>query len=65
MAFQLGPPSDFPSMLAALRAGNWERAADEMLWVNGATKVTRSRWHATTPKRCETLAAVVRGEASS
>ena len=54
MVYQLGAggASRFARMLAALRAGDYGRAADEML---------DSRWHGQTPARCEALAALMRG----
>ena len=51
MAFQLGSISGFPKMVRALRAGKWERAADEML---------DSRWARQTPVRSEHCARLMR-----
>lgn len=53
-AYQLGVPRllEFHRMLGAVRAGDWGRAADEVL---------RSRWDRETPRRCERVAALLRG----
>lgn len=59
MCFQLGPPYDFPSMLRAIRRGNWQRAAAEMMWSNGLTQDKRSDWWDDTPERCELLAKIM------
>jgi lysozyme len=53
MSFQLGfnRLSLFKKMLSAMREGDFNRAADEML---------DSAWHRQTPKRCEELAKIIR-----
>ena len=59
MAYQLGGPGvrmKFPSFVKAVKAEDWERAADEMLWSNGLRKERRSQWYKDTPKRCQEMA---------
>ena len=53
MCFQLGfnRLSMFKKMLNAMREGDFNRAADEML---------NSAWHKQTPKRCEELSKIMR-----
>lgn len=53
MCFQLGfnRLSLFKKMLNAMREGDFNRAADEML---------NSAWHGQDPKRCEELAKIIR-----
>ena len=52
-AYQLGAPRlmEFRRMLGAVHAGDWQKAADEVL---------RSRWDRETPRRCERVAARLR-----
>jgi lysozyme len=52
MSFQLGIKGvmGFPKMIAAIKAGDWQTASDEML---------NSEWHEETPARCEELAALM------
>lgn len=54
MVFQLGigGVSKFQKMIAAIRERDYNRAADEML---------NSRWARQTPRRCKTLADLMRG----
>lgn len=58
MAYQLGVSGvlRFRKMLAALRSGDREKAAEEMI---------NSKWHAQTPERCERLAKLVREAGSA
>ena len=66
--FQMGPGNakartgvaGFRQFWAALKRGDFERAADEMRWSNGLTKARPSKWHRDTPARCEILARVMR-----
>ena len=47
MAFQLGGEGvrrKFPACVKAIKAEDWDRAADEMLWSNGLLKQRRSQW---------------------
>ncbi len=60
MAYQLGSVIKFPEMVSAVKRGDWDRAADEMLWSNGLKKQRRSQWYKDTPKRCEKMAAAMR-----
>ena len=60
MAFQNGSCVKFPSMVKAVKAGDWDRAADEMLWSNGEKKNRRSAWYKQTPGRCQENADMMR-----
>lgn len=60
MAFQNGSCVKFPSMVNAIKDGDWERAADEMLWSNGLKKNRRSAWYKQTPTRCQENADMMR-----
>ena len=60
MAFQNGSCVKFPSMVNAVKEGDWERAADEMLWSNGLKKNRRSAWYKQTPERCQENADMMR-----
>ena len=53
MCFQLGKPkvSKFNKMFIALKEKNLDKASDEMI---------NSRWHKQTPKRCESLANIMK-----
>ena len=53
MCFQLGKPkvSKFNKMFIALKEKNLDKASDEMI---------NSRWHKQTPKRCESLANIIK-----
>ena len=64
MAFQLGGGGvrKFKSFIKHLKAGEYSKAADEMLWSNGETKNRRSKWYRDTQKRCEEAAEIMRGE---
>ena len=53
MAFQNGSCVKFPSMVQAVKDGDWQRASDEMLWSNGLKKNRRSAWYKQTPRRCQ------------
>ena len=53
MAFQNGSCVKFPSMVKAVKEGDWQRASDEMLWSNGLKKNRRSAWYKQTPGRCQ------------
>ena len=63
MCFQMGSVTKFKSFIAAVKAGDWGRAADEMLWSNGLKKQRRSAWYKETPRRCEKASEIMRGEA--
>lgn len=59
MTFQIGGfgiQSKFPSFVKAVKAEDWDRAADEMLWSNGLKKQRRSAWYKQTPDRCQLMA---------
>ena len=43
-------------MVEAVKSGDWDRAADEMLWGNGLKKQRRSKWYKQTPNRCQDAA---------
>lgn len=60
MGYQLGSVIEFPSMVSAVKRGDWDRAADEMLWSNGLKKQRRSQWYKDTPKRCQKMAGAIR-----
>ena len=60
MAFQNGSCIKFPSMVKAVKEGDWNRAADEMLWSNGLRKKKRSVWYTQTPGRCQENADMMR-----
>lgn len=53
MAFQNGSCVKFPSMVKAVKEGDWKRASAEMLWSNGVLQNRRSRWYKQTPGRCQ------------
>ena len=58
MAFQLGGHgvrSKFPSFVKAVKAEDWDRAADEMLWSNGLLKQKRSQWYVDSPDRAQLM----------
>lgn len=68
MSFQLGGygiRSKFPSFVKAVKAGDWNRAADEMLWSNGLKKERRSQWYKDTPERCQLMSDKMRNGSSS
>ena len=58
MAFNLGKPrlSGFTRMIAAVKAGDWDRAADEAL---------DSRWASQVGDRANEIAAMLRGDGTS
>ena len=59
MAFQIGGfgiQRKFPSFVGAVKDGDYDRAADEMLWSNGLKKQRRSAWYKQTPDRCQLMA---------
>ena len=62
MEFQMGVGGiqKFKSFLQALKDGDWDRAADEMLWSNGLRKQRRSAWYQQTPDRCQEMADIIR-----
>lgn len=62
MVFQMGGGGlrKFPSFIAAVKAGDWDRAADEMLWSNGLKKQRRSAWYKQTKIRCQEAAEAMR-----
>lgn len=63
MAFQIGGHGiqrKFPSFVKAMKAGDHDAAADEMLWSNGKKKQRRSAWWKQTRTRCETMAEKMR-----
>ena len=60
MAYQIGSVTGFPAFCNAVREGDWERAADEMLYRDGLKKDIWSKWHKQTPKRCEGMAELMR-----
>ncbi|MCY4584388.1 MAG: glycoside hydrolase family protein [Chloroflexi bacterium] len=56
MCYQIGSVSGFPSFVKAVKEGDWDRAAKEMLWRNGEKMEVRSRWYKQTSKRCQAAA---------
>ena len=65
MAFQVGGHGvqyKFPSFVKAVKAEDWDRAADEMEWSNGLKKQRRSAWYKQTPDRCADMANKMRGK---
>ena len=60
MCYQMGSVSKFKSFIKHAKAGEWEKAADEMEWSNGETKQRRSAWYKETPERCEEAADAMR-----
>ena len=56
MCYQMGSVKKFPSFIEAVKLGDWNRAADEMLWSNGLRKERRSAWYKETPNRCQRAA---------
>ena len=62
MLFQMGASGvrKFKSFIAAVIEGDWDRAADEMLWSNGLRKQKRSAWYKQTPDRCQEAADAMR-----
>lgn len=59
MAYQMGGykiQRKFPSFVKAMKAEDWDRAADEMLYSNGLRKEKRSAWYQQTPERCQEMA---------
>ena len=61
MAFQLGGGGirKFKNFIAAVKAFNWQRASDEMLYANMETE-RRSAWYKQTPERCQRAADAMR-----
>ena len=61
MAFQLGGGGlrKFKGFIAAVKDGDYDRAADEMLYANVAAK-TQSAWYKQTPERCQGQAGMMR-----
>ena len=53
MCFQLGSCRKFKSFVKHVKLGDFEDAANEMLWSNGKTKQKRSAWYTETPGRCQ------------
>ena len=51
-------------MVKAVKEGDWNRAADEMLWSNGLRKQRRSAWYKQTPNRCQDAADKMRNDDS-
>ena len=62
MIFQMGGGGlrKFPSFIKAVLGGDWDRAADEMLWSNGLKKQRRSAWYKQTKERCQEAADAMR-----
>lgn len=60
MAYQIGSVTGFPAFCNAVRQGDWDRAADEMLYRNGLKKGVWSLWRKQTPKRCQDMAELMR-----
>ena len=63
MAFQMGGygvRKKFPSFMKAVKAEDWDRAADEMMWSNGLKKQKRSQWWHDSSERCELMAEKMR-----
>ena len=63
MAFQMGGygvRKKFPSFMKAVKAEDWDRAADEMMWSNGLKKQRRSQWWNDSWERCELMAEKMR-----
>ena len=59
MAYQMSGykiQKKFPSFVKAMKEGDYDRAADEMLWSNGLRKERRSAWYQQTPERCQEMA---------
>lgn len=63
MCYQMGAGGvrKFKSFIAAVIDGDWDRAADEMLWSNGLRRQRRSAWYKQTPDRCQEAADAMRG----
>jgi len=63
LAYQLGTEglrADFPLFVAAVKRGDWERAAAELLWRDGVRKVDESPYAQQTPARARRYAACLR-----
>ena len=62
MVFQMGGGGlrKFKAFIQAVLDGDWDRAADEMLWSNGLRKKKRSAWYKQTPDRCQDAADAMR-----
>jgi GH24 family phage-related lysozyme (muramidase) len=63
LSYQLGVEQlrvDFPQFVAAVKRGDWERAAAELLWRDGVTKVDESPYAQQTPARARRYAACLR-----
>jgi len=60
MAYQIGSVTGFPAFCNAVREGDWDRAADEMLYRDGLKKDVWSLWRKQTSGRCESMAELMR-----
>ena len=62
MLFQMGAGGvrKFKSFIEAIIRGDWDRAADEMVWSNGLRKKKRSAWYKQTQDRCQEAADAMR-----
>ena len=62
MEYQMGVGGihKFKSFLQALKDGDYDRAADELLWSNGLRKQRRSAWYQQTPERCQEMSDIIR-----
>lgn len=61
MCFQLGPLTGWPGFRAAFAAGQYDLAANQMLYRDGTNPAAgRSDWHLQTPGRCERAARMMR-----
>ncbi len=61
LSFQFGKwgLARFTNMCAAVRQGAWERAADELRFKNGLTKMEKSDYAVQCPERCEETAGML------
>ena len=60
MCYQMGSIRAFKSFIKYVKAGEWDKAADEMEWSNGEKKQKRSAWYLDTPERCAEAAQAMR-----
>ena len=60
MAYQQGSVVKFPAMIEAIKQGDYERAADEMLWSCGLKKQRRSIWYKQTSERAQKMSDAMR-----
>ena len=60
MCYQMGSVSKFKSFIKHVKAGEWDKAADEMEWSNGEKKNRRSAWYKKTTDRCVEAAEAMR-----